>query len=158
MKAKMFSRLCLASAFILLDSGCTWMQVEKKRFAGIVQHTSAQGGDCGSVAFITYSPAPSGCGAGAIQCVFAAPSDATHPTTWQMKRLNGHYDHPHLVGGGPVQPLLMGRYEDYEIQINPKAPNTFGDNPVLVRAFRGQLATVAIIYKPCENKSNPDKR
>lgn len=158
MKAKMFSRLCQASAFILLGSGCSWMQVEKKRFAGIVHHTSSQQGDCGSVAFITYSPASGACAAGAIQCVFAAPSDATHRTTWQMKRLKDvGYVGRHLVGAGPLPAEIVGQSADYEIQITPTPPNTFGDNPVVVRAYRGQLATIAIIYQSCDNKSNPPK-
>ena len=150
----------MASAFILLGSGCTWMHVEKKRFQGIVEHTSAKGGDCGSVAFITYSPASGICAAGAIQCVFAAPSDATHRTTWQVKRLkSGRFENPpHLVGSGPVPAQIVGPYDDYEIQINPKDPNTFEGNPVVVRAFRGQLATIAIIYQPCEGKGNPPIR
>lgn len=157
MKAKMFSRLCLASAFILLGSGCTWMQVEKKRFTADLQHLSSQKGACGSVAFITYSPASGRCSAGAIQCVFAAPSDATHRTTWQMKRLNNHhFEHPaHLVGSGPIPAGIVGRHDDYEIQITPDQPDKFLDNPVVIRAYRGQLATIAIIYQSCDNKSKP---
>lgn len=132
---------------MVLGSGCSWTHVESKRFAGLTKSTAPK--YCGEVAFITYSPRSAGGIAGAIQVVYAAPSDAVHTTQWKLKRLPyAMFGRPKPVGGGPITVPVGGKFADYDLTFIQTPPDDFQGNPALVRVYRDQMATVAIFYKP----------
>jgi hypothetical protein len=147
MKAKLFSRCSLAIALMVASSGCSWKFIERNRFAGLIKRQSAM--SCGAVAFITYTPHSTGGKSGAIQCVYATPSDATHPTQWKMKRTTSSvYNSLRPVGGAPIIVPSGSEHIDYDVTFVPKSPDVFHGNPALVRVFRDQMATVSIYYTP----------
>ena len=144
MLIKVLPRWCVAIAFILLGTGCFITHGEKLRFAGIAHNQPAK--LCGAVAFIGYASSSDGSTAGSLQCVFATPSDAIHKTQWRIRRSGSPIWRPlRLVGGSPVQ-LSPG---DYDLEFCPAGGINFEGNPVLVRVFNGNLATVSIYFKPC---------
>ena len=109
----------------------------------------------GGVISVTNSPGGTGV-TGLLQCVYNDANDATHATTWQIRRLVPNNPPP---WGSPrkvspaANPVAVSvdtgaTYRDYEIQFTATPPDTFtGQNPYSIRVYCNQLYTFKVHYQ-----------
>lgn len=103
----------------------------------------------GGVISITSGPYSGGGSTGAIKCEYSTSSDATHPTTWQMKKKGSTTGWGSVRQMNTVYPITTGSgYVDYEVLFTAPAGDTFlGTNPAAVRVTCNQLSTVTVHYQ-----------
>ena len=107
---------------------------------------AAWAGNIGVIA-VTYGIYAGGGTSGTLQCVYRSPADATHATTWQMKRVGSNVWPPAIPVDSPAVRVSTGgaAYWDYNVHFISSAGNV-APADTTVRVFRNQAAITTVSY------------
>ena len=107
---------------------------------------AAWAGNIGIIA-TTYGIYAGGGTSGTLQCVYRSPADATHATTWQMKRQGSTAWPPAIPVDSPAVRVSTGgaAYLDYNVHFVASAGNV-APADTTVRVFRNQAAITTVSY------------